>query len=57
MVIQCAWCKDILGEKEPYGVLELTHTICDLCADEMMKREEERKRRERRENKMKWVSE
>lgn len=53
MVIQCSWCKEVLGEKEPYEVLELTHTICELCMEEMMVKEKEKRREERRrKNKM-----
>ena len=28
MLIKCAWCDRIVGEKEGKGI---THTICDEC--------------------------
>jgi len=34
MIIQCAWCKKVLGTKPPYkgkDANETTHTICDDC--------------------------
>jgi hypothetical protein len=31
MIIVCAWCKEVLGEKEPLDDKGETHTICDKC--------------------------
>ena len=31
MVIQCAWCKKILGLKVPYIDSSITHGICSDC--------------------------
>lgn len=37
MVIQCAWCLRILGEKEPKSDMSVTHSICQKCADNMVR--------------------
>lgn len=29
MIIECAWCRLVLGEKEGEGI---THTICQPCS-------------------------
>jgi len=31
MIIRCAWCKKILGEKPPYEDKSYTDTICEEC--------------------------
>jgi hypothetical protein len=37
MVIQCAWCKKILGEKAPVKDTSITHSICVSCMKNMKK--------------------
>ena len=32
MIVQCAWCKKIMGEKEPLTDKSVTHTICKDCS-------------------------
>ena len=36
MIRVCAWCKKILGEKEPLDDPTVTHGICDECLAEKM---------------------
>ncbi len=36
MIIQCAWCLKLLGEKEPLKDKDVTHSICDKCEEEML---------------------
>ena len=31
MIIICAWCKKVLGEKEPLENKADTHGICKIC--------------------------
>lgn len=31
MIIQCAWCKEVLGMKEPMESREISHGICKKC--------------------------
>ena len=31
MIRVCAWCKRVLGFKEPLDNPETTHTICEQC--------------------------
>ncbi len=31
MIIKCAWCQKILGEKPPYEDKSETHTVCEEC--------------------------
>lgn len=31
MIIQCAWCKTVIGIKEPYDTDNITHSICEPC--------------------------
>lgn len=31
MIIRCAWCGRMLGEKEPRGDRRVSHTICAEC--------------------------
>lgn len=33
MILMCAWCGEVLGEKEPLDDKSLTHGICKPCAD------------------------
>ena len=37
MTIQCAWCKDFLGEKAPLKDKSVTHSICEKCMRTMKK--------------------
>lgn len=41
MIIQCAWCKKVLGEKEPLDNKNTTHTICGDCFDKVEREENE----------------
>lgn len=34
MIVQCAWCKKLIGEKPPYEDKSVTHTICPKCTEE-----------------------
>lgn len=34
MIRVCAWCKTILGYKEPYDDHDITHSICLPCNEE-----------------------
>jgi hypothetical protein len=34
MKIVCAWCKLVLGEKEPLEDKQLTHGLCEKCRAE-----------------------
>ena len=38
MIIQCAWCKKIMGTKEPYGKHSevISHGICRQCEKEFL---------------------
>ena len=31
MIIQCAWCGEEMGEKEPLDDPRITHGICEGC--------------------------
>lgn len=35
MILICAWCKAVQGEKEPLGDKRLTHGICTDCAEKI----------------------
>lgn len=35
MIVRCAWCKCLLGFKEPYDDTRTTHGICKPCANEL----------------------
>ena len=35
IIIQCAWCKRKLGEKEPLDYTGISHGICDKCKQKM----------------------
>ncbi|NOZ64747.1 MAG: hypothetical protein GXO71_07505 [Caldiserica bacterium] len=48
MIIQCAWCKEIVGEKEPLQDKRVTSTICPECFKKLKKEIEERKRKEKK---------
>lgn len=41
MVIECAWCKKILGEKPPYEDRSITSSICDECRKKYFGEEDE----------------
>lgn len=36
MKVECAWCKKMLGEKEPLDDLQVTHGICSECMANFM---------------------
>ena len=38
MILICAWCGKNLGEKKPLDNKDVTHGICELCADELKKK-------------------
>lgn len=38
MILICAWCKRVLGTKEPMLDTSPTHGICKDCADEIKKK-------------------
>ncbi len=33
MIRVCAWCKKVIGEKEPFEDKSVTHGICQDCYD------------------------
>jgi len=35
MIIECSWCKKILGEKAPYEDKSVTNTICNDCFEKV----------------------
>ena len=35
MILICAWCKNVLGEKEPLDNKDITHGICKPCAADL----------------------
>ena len=35
MILICAWCKNVLEEKEPLDNKDVTYGICKPCADEL----------------------
>lgn len=35
MILICAWCRQVLGEKEPLDNKDKTHGICKPCADDL----------------------
>ncbi|MFW5870215.1 MAG: hypothetical protein ACOCVL_00980, partial [Candidatus Sumerlaeota bacterium] len=37
MIIECAYCKMDMGEKEPLEDTRLSHTICEECREYFMK--------------------
>lgn len=46
MIIQCAWCLKILGEKDPVELADITHTICEECMYRIIKQNESKKGKE-----------
>jgi hypothetical protein len=38
MVIECAWCKKILGKKAPLKDVSVTHSICESCMKKATKK-------------------
>ena len=36
MIIQCGWCNKLLGEKEPFQNMSITHTICEICQKKLL---------------------
>lgn len=36
MIRECAWCKRILGEKEPLDDPKVTHGICENCRGDLV---------------------
>jgi hypothetical protein len=47
MIRQCARCLIILGEKPPYSDTSISHTECDKCFEEQMKKIEEFHKRQK----------
>lgn len=39
MIRQCAYCLKLMGEKAPYYIKEVTHSICNECMIKMLKEE------------------
>jgi len=38
VIVICGWCKELLGEKEPFEDVSITHGICPDCmAEELVK--------------------
>lgn len=37
MTIQCAWCKFVMGEKEPLSDMSVSHSICEMCKVEFLR--------------------
>ena len=35
MKIICAWCKRVMGDKEPFDDKSITHTICPKCLKDL----------------------
>lgn len=36
MIIQCSYCKLLMGEKDPLKDTRISHSICDKCFDQLM---------------------
>lgn len=36
MIVQCAWCLKMVGEKAPLKDKAVTHGICKQCNDKLM---------------------
>lgn len=32
MIVICAWCQEVVEEKEPFELQEISHTICQECS-------------------------
>lgn len=37
MIVQCAWCQRIMGEKAPLSDKSVSHGMCEKCYQEQMK--------------------
>ena len=48
MLLICAWCRVVMGEKEPFEDASSTHGICPPCKRKVQ--DELRERQRRREN-------
>lgn len=48
MIIECGWCHELLGEKEPFHDTSVTHSICEVCQKNLLAQYEikEHKRKE-----------
>lgn len=40
MIIQCGWCKKLIGSKAPIADKAITHSICKKCSEKIMKQYE-----------------
>lgn len=38
MIVQCAWCLKMVGEKSPLKDKSVTHGICEECQTKMMEK-------------------
>lgn len=36
MIIECGWCKQLLGVKEPIHDTSVTHSICECCQNKLL---------------------
>jgi hypothetical protein len=36
MIVQCGWCKELLGEKAPLNDTAVTHSICECCQKKLL---------------------
>lgn len=36
MIIQCAWCKELIGKKEPLHDTRISHSICEVCEKKLL---------------------
>lgn len=43
MIIQCAWCLKMLGEKAPIKDKNITHGMCEQCMKDMIRKMEQKK--------------
>ena len=41
MIRVCSWCERFLGDKEPLEDQRVTHSVCELCAQQMLASEED----------------
>ncbi len=48
MIIQCAWCGKIVGEKEPLKDKRITSTICPECFRKVKAEIEKRRKKEKK---------
>jgi hypothetical protein len=36
MIVQCSYCKLILGEKPPIADTRVSHSVCEKCFEQFM---------------------